>query len=200
MRLRILDAGHRLRQRLALKAIRLIGRTDPDPVAKISLYRPELFGRPWLRFSGPVMRGASEWSDGERELMAAFVSRLNSCPFCSGVHHGTTMLLLGAESGVDRLENWRKGGFDPRITATFELLEKVTLSPSTVTAADVAAVQEAGVSDTAIADALYVCFLFNTINRIANAMDFRWNTDVDRMRLAAGLNRIRYQTPEFLLR
>jgi uncharacterized peroxidase-related enzyme len=127
------------------------------------------------------------------------VSRLNSCPFCSGVHRGTTTLLLGPESGVDRLENWREGGFDPRLTATFELLEKVTLSPGAVTAADVAAVRAAGVSDIAIADALYVCFLFNTINRIANAMDFRWNTDADRMKLAAGLNRIRYQTPEFLL-
>ncbi|MGH8835554.1 MAG: peroxidase-related enzyme [Actinomycetes bacterium] len=199
MRLRILDHGHRLRQRLALHATRLIGRTDPDPVAKISLYRPELFGRPWLHMSGPVMRGASEWTDGERELMAAFVSRLNSCPFCSGVHHGTTTLLLGPESGVDQLDDWRKAGFDPRITATFELLEKVTLSPGTVTAADAAAVRAAGLSDEAIADALYVCFLFNTINRIANAMDFRWNTDTDRMRLAAGLNRIRYQIPEFLL-
>jgi hypothetical protein len=110
-------------------------------------------------------------------------------------HH----LLLGSESGVDQLDDWREAGFDPRITATFELLEKVTLSPGTVTAADAAAVRAAGLSDEAIADALYVCFLFNTINRIANAMDFRWNTDTDRMRLAAGLNRIRYQIPEFLL-
>jgi hypothetical protein len=55
------------------------------------------------------------------------------------------------------------------------------------------------VSDEAIADALYVCFLFNTINRIANAMDFRWNSEADRMKLAAGLNRIGYHTPEFLL-
>ena len=66
--------------------------------------------------------------------------------------------------------------------------------------ADVAAVREAGLSDGAISDALYVCFMFNLINRIANAMDFSWRTDADRMRLASALNRIRYHTPEFLLR
>jgi len=28
-----------------------------------------------------VMRGPSDWSVGERELFAAFVSSLNQCPF-----------------------------------------------------------------------------------------------------------------------
>jgi hypothetical protein len=28
-----------------------------------------------------VMRGESEWSAGERELMASFVSSLRQCPF-----------------------------------------------------------------------------------------------------------------------
>ena len=66
--------------------MRIASRTAPDPVAKISMYRPELFGRQWLRLIEPVMRGPSEWSAAERELLAAFVSRLNECPFCVGVH------------------------------------------------------------------------------------------------------------------
>ena len=200
MRLRILDHGHRLRQTLALRAIRVLGRTEPDPVAKVSLYRPELFGRPWLRFAESIMRGPSEWTAGERELIAAFVSRLNSCPFCTGIHEGTSSLLLGPSSGVDQLAHWQEGRFEPRLAATFELLEKVTRDPDAVDPADVAAVREAGVSDGAISDALYVCFMFSLINRIANAMDFSWRTDADRMRLASALNRIRYHTPEFLLR
>ncbi len=200
MRLGILDHGHRLRQRLALRVMRLMGRTDPDPVAKASLYRPELFGRPWMHFVASTMRGPSEWSAGERELLAAFVSRLNDCPFCAGVHGGITSLLMGSDSGIERLDRWREGGFPPRIAAVFELLEKVTLTPDAVTAADITPVRAAGVSDAAIADALYVCFIFNTINRLANALDFRWETDADRMKLAASLNRIRYHVPEFLLR
>lgn len=200
MRLRILDRGHRPRQRVALRMLRLVGRTEPDPVAKVSLYRPELFGRAWMHFIEAVMRGDSEWSHGERELLGLFVSRLNDCPFCIGIHEGTTTLLLGPDAGADRLDRWRANGFDPRIAATFELLEKVSLAPKSLSPADIARVRAAGVSDAAIADALHVCFLFNVVNRLANALDFQWQTDVDRMKLAAGLNRIRYHVPEFLLR
>jgi hypothetical protein len=44
-------------------------------------YRPELFGGPFSELLQTVMRGESEWSAGERELMAAFVSSLRQCPF-----------------------------------------------------------------------------------------------------------------------
>ena len=200
MRLGVLDRGHGPKQRLALRVMRLVGRTEPDPVAKTSLYRPELFGRPWLRFAHSVMRGPSDWSDAERELLAAFVSRLNECPFCVGVHEGTTTLLTGSSAAVEQLDGWRGGGLDPRLAATMSLLEQVTVRPTEVTHADVEAVRAAGVSDAAIVDALYVCFLFNTVNRLANAFDYRWKTDADRLKLAAGLNRIRYRVPGFLLR
>ena len=60
--------------------------------------------------------------------------------------------------------------------------------------------RSAGVSDAAIADALHVCYLFDTINRVANALGFDWRSDADRMKLARGLNRIRYHVPDFLLR
>jgi hypothetical protein len=44
-------------------------------------YRPELFGAPFSEMLQQVMRGPSEWSAGERELFAAFVSVQNQCPF-----------------------------------------------------------------------------------------------------------------------
>ena len=53
-------------------------------VSDISLalrYRPELFGRPASAYFQEVMKGPSEWSEAERELFAAFVSKLNQCPF-----------------------------------------------------------------------------------------------------------------------
>jgi uncharacterized peroxidase-related enzyme len=196
MRLSVLVHGHRWPQRLALSVIRVIGRGEPDPVASLSLYRPEFFGRAWLCFCESVMRGPSEWTDGERELIAAFVSRLNACPFCVGVHTGTSTLLLGSNSGVDRLADWRSAGFEPRLTAVFDLIEKTTSDPESVSAAD----RPRSVTATASADALYVAFLFNTINRLANAFDFQWTDDADRMRLAKGLNQMGYHVPAFLLR
>ena len=135
------------------------------------------------------MRGPSEWSEGERELMGAFVSRLNTCRFCVGIHQGITTLMGGAEY-VERLDNWSEAELDPRIKATFHLLEKLTSAPEDVAAPDIARVRTAGLSDDAITDAIYVSFLFATINRIANALDFDWESDADRLKLAAGFNRI----------
>lgn len=53
----------------------------PLGVLKTLHYRPELFGRPYSAALDLAMRGPSDWSAGERELFAAFVSSLNQCPF-----------------------------------------------------------------------------------------------------------------------
>jgi len=50
-------------------------------VVRTMRYRSELFGRPFSALLQNVMRGPSEWSPGERELFAAFVSAQNQCPF-----------------------------------------------------------------------------------------------------------------------
>jgi hypothetical protein len=73
MRLTVVDAGAgELRRRL--------GR-EPSGVLRTLHYRPELFGRPFSDALDLAMRGPSDWSAGERELFAAFVSSLNQCPF-----------------------------------------------------------------------------------------------------------------------
>jgi hypothetical protein len=73
MRLEVIDTtSSPLRERL--------GR-EPVGVLKTLHYRPELFGRPYSESLDAAMRGPSDWSAGERELFAAFVSVLNQCPF-----------------------------------------------------------------------------------------------------------------------
>ena len=81
MRLRAVEHGHRLPQRLKLILIGLVGRRRVPDIVKTLLYRPEFFGRPMCDWTQAVMRGPSPWSVGERELFAAFISRLNKCPF-----------------------------------------------------------------------------------------------------------------------
>ena len=54
---------------------------EPVDVIKALLHRPDFFGRHMSDAFQEVMRGPSEWSPGERELFAAFVSAQNQCPF-----------------------------------------------------------------------------------------------------------------------
>jgi uncharacterized peroxidase-related enzyme len=200
MRLDILERGHSRGNRLALRIMRTLAATEPDDVIKISMYRPGFFGRPWIHLLRTVMRGDSEWSPGERELFGAFTSRLNTCRYCVGIHLGTTALMLDPTITVERLDHWREAGFEPRLVATLELLEKVTLAPDKLIPGDIEKVRAAGVSEAAIIDALYVCFLFNTVNRLANALGSDWDSEADALKAAAILKRIGYQLPGFLLR
>ena len=53
----------------------------PLDVLKTLHYRPDVFGRPFSAALDRAMRGPSEWTAGERELFAAFVSSRNQCLF-----------------------------------------------------------------------------------------------------------------------
>jgi len=81
MRLDRVEHGHRLGEKLKLILIRIVSRRRVPDVVKTILYRPEFWGRPMCAWTQAVMRGPSAWSVGERELFAAFTSRMNQCVF-----------------------------------------------------------------------------------------------------------------------
>ena len=61
---------------------------------------------------------------------------------------------------------------EPKVRATLAMLEAMTLRPDELTVDDVRQVLETGVSEEGVVDALYVGFLFNTIDRIADSLGF----------------------------
>ena len=81
MRLGNVERGDSLANRLFYKVIRAFSGFRAPDVVRTLQYHPHLFGRPHSAHTHAVMRGPSEWSVGERELFAAFVSRLNQCHF-----------------------------------------------------------------------------------------------------------------------
>lgn len=81
MRLATVERGGSLGARLKLGLITLLsGQRAPDVIRVIG-YRAALFGKPFGVALQAAMRGASDWSVGERELFAGFVSHKNQCPF-----------------------------------------------------------------------------------------------------------------------
>ena len=81
MRLACVESGHEPSEAKVLELIRMQRGAEPPDVLKTLHYRPELFGRPFSEALDLAMRGSSDWSIGERELFAGFVSSLNQCPF-----------------------------------------------------------------------------------------------------------------------
>ena len=81
MRLARVAHGHSLPQKALLALIGFVQRREVPDVVRTLFYRKAFFGDPHSRLTQQVMRGPSEWTVGQRELFAAFVSRLNQCPF-----------------------------------------------------------------------------------------------------------------------
>jgi hypothetical protein len=81
VRLRVVESGHEPGQAAVLEMLRVASGREPVDVVKTLHYRPEIFGGPFCDALDLAMRGESDWSPGERELFAAYVSSLNQCPF-----------------------------------------------------------------------------------------------------------------------
>lgn len=80
MRLKRVHAGHSLGDKLMLAVMRVMVGHAPGVVRTLR-YRKAFFGAPFSKLTQQVMRGPSPWTVGEREIFAAFVSRLNQCVF-----------------------------------------------------------------------------------------------------------------------
>src|SRR5438105_3085880 len=70
------------------------------------------------------------------------------------------------------LKDWHTAPVNEKVRMTLGFLEKVTLRPGEVSPIDTASLRAVGVSEQAMREALYVCFLFNVMDRLADAFDF----------------------------
>jgi len=81
MRLARVEHGHGLKEKFIFAMIRLTQRRRAPDILRVLFYRPAFLGKPISAWTQAVMRGPSDWTIAERELFAAFVSRLNQCVF-----------------------------------------------------------------------------------------------------------------------
>ncbi|NUS07431.1 MAG: alkylhydroperoxidase AhpD family core domain-containing protein [Nonomuraea sp.] len=173
MRLDILDHGYGLGTKLLFAVIRLFsGHPVPD-AAKLVFYRPDFYGARAKEFTHEAMRGPSAWSVGDRELMAAYVSKVNDCAFCVGAHTATAARAYRDAPRVAAvLADLDAAPIEEPLRATLRMLGKLTRE-GTVGAADMRDVLAAGASPQQIRDALAVCAAFNVTDRLADAFGFR---------------------------
>ena len=125
-----------------------------------------------------LMRGPSPLTPGQRELVAAFVSGVNSCRYCHGAH-SLVARAFGVEEAVlaKSLNNIGDAPVDARLKPILRYVRKLTETPSRMTAADAAAVYDAGWSDEALLHAIAVCAYFNNMNRLVEGAGIVGSTE-----------------------
>jgi uncharacterized peroxidase-related enzyme len=172
MRLSILDHGQPLRTKLLFAFIGLVSRQPVPDAVKLISYRPDFYGTPMKAVTHEAMRGPSPWSVGDRELMAAVVSKTNECAFCTKAHGAIAARAYQDEALVSAtLSDLDGAPIEEPLRATLRLLTKLTRERA-VGADDMRAVLAAGVTREQIEDALAVSFAFNVTDRLADAFDF----------------------------
>jgi uncharacterized peroxidase-related enzyme len=127
--------------------------------------------RPLLEYHQLVMRGPSAFTPAERELMAAYVSGVNACNYCVGVHTVTAQQ-FGVPEGLltALLQDLDTAPIEPRMRPVLRYLGKLTGTPSRMTDADAEAVYAAGWDEQALHSAVLVCALFNLMNRMVDGL------------------------------
>lgn len=127
--------------------------------------------QPLIAYHEVLMRGESPFTTGEREVIAAYVSGLNACGYCHGVHTETAVALgIGSQLMTELLDNPNTARIDDRLRPVLAFVRKLTLNPSKIVQADADAVFAAGWDDRALYDAVSVCALFNFMNRLVNGL------------------------------
>jgi len=121
----------------------------------------------FMEFSHAVMRGDSPLSPAQREMIAAFTSALNACPYCYGGHSA-----IAAQFGIppetfDALvENIDTAPVEDPMKPILHYVKKLTREPARMVQADADAVYAAGWDERALHDAMLVCCRFNFMNRL----------------------------------
>ena len=170
MRLAILDRGHGIRAKATFALIRVFSGHPVVDAVKLAFYRPNFYRAGGL--TQEAMRGQSEWSVADRELMAAYVSKMNETEFCVAAHTATSSLAYDDGAKVSAtLADLDTAPVTEPLRATLRMLGKLTLE-NNVDADDMLRVLAAGASEQQVKDALAVAFAFNVTDRLADVFDF----------------------------
>ena len=84
-----------------------------------------------LKYHDAVLRGPSDFTIGERELIAAYVSSLYSCYYCAGAHS-----VIGETFGIEveifqtLIENPGTETFSSKLSPILNYVRKLTLNPN----------------------------------------------------------------------
>jgi uncharacterized peroxidase-related enzyme len=138
---------------------------DPEMIDVLARY-PQGFAA-LCDYHDAILRGPSQLSVAERELIAAYVSGLNQCSFCHGSHRVYAELHgIDAQVFEKLVADPATAEIDPRLLPLLEYARVLTQSPSMVSDRLAQAVYDAGWSEEALFTTVSVTAMFNLMNRL----------------------------------
>jgi uncharacterized peroxidase-related enzyme len=134
-------------------------------------FRPET-ARPLSELTEVLLRGPSTLARGEQELIAAYVSTLNGCQYCTASHSATAAAQL--PGGMDLVEQVRADAASAPVSAKLKSLlamaAAVRESGLDVTPEHIAAARAAGATDLEIHDTVLIAAVFCMVNRYVDGL------------------------------
>jgi len=106
----------------------------------------------------------------EREIIAVVVSQANGCAYCVHEHAPRLALYLDDDAELDAALQAPERIGDARLRALALYARKLTQTPATMAAEDIAALRAQGLDDAEILQATMIAGYFNCINRIAQGL------------------------------
>lgn len=136
-------------------------------------------GRALIEFHQAALRNASGLPARDKELIAAYVSGLNACQYCYGVHSETAKA-FGIDATVleQLLANPEAAPVDERLKPMLAYARKLTLTPAKMTRADADAVFAAGWSEAQLHEAVLTICIFNFMNRLLEGHGVKGNPEL----------------------
>jgi len=140
------------------------GFTDPPAgIGTVFRERPTKYMM-LLSHAQEILREPAHLSAADREVIAAFTSKLNGCQYCRGSHAAFAASLGASDADLAMVDSGDIDGH--RLAALLAYVRKLTLAPSTISHSDKEAVHAAGFTEDELKDAIAVCAAFNLYNRI----------------------------------
>lgn len=153
------------------------------------LFRPET-AQPLSELTDLLLRGPSTLTRGERELIAAYVSGLNDCQYCTGSHSACAAAQL--PGGMTLVDQVRADAASAPVSAKLKALLRIAAAVQqgglAVTAEDVAAARNEGATDLEIHDTVLIAAMFCMFNRYVDGLATVAPDDPERY--AAGAQRL----------
>ena len=130
---------------------------------------------PLCELTQVLLRGESTLTESERELIAAYVSSLNECVFCSTAHSSASCLLPGGETTGMKpmLADLSELHITPKMKCLLQLAAKVQQGGSFVQQTDIDLAKDQGATDLEIHDTVMIAALFSLYNRYVDGLATR---------------------------